>query len=441
MSRAAPGTKTRSSSAARVRQAYRGKVLTATSSPASSKTGECDSIAYFEDGLLIVEESGRIAQVAAYDRSLHPGPVHDMRSCVLMPGFVDAHIHYPQTRATGSASGELLEWLTQTVFPEEARFADEGYARVVAQEFIQRMLGFGTTTCSAYSSSLQRATHVLFDELDRAGMRAIAGLTLMDQACPEAIAVPRQRAMAACAELIARWHGRDGGRLSFAVTPRFAPSCSRALMEDAARLASDHDLVIQTHIAECGDEGKEALRAHPYASDYLDIYDQVGLLTPRTLVAHAIHLSASEWDRVAARGARVVHCPDSNAFLGSGRMRLGEAQARGIPVALGSDVAAGRSFDMRRTIASAYDTCVSLGRRPSPEELFTLATAGGARALGLDGVIGTLEPGQEADFIAVRLPDYVQGRRDVLSQIVFAGDLAVVERAFVRGRMVFSRSL
>jgi guanine deaminase len=212
-------------------------------------------------------------------------------------------------------------------------------------------------------------------------------------------------------------------------------------MEGAARLASDHGLIVQTHIAENGDEGRVALEAHPYASDYLDIYDKVGLLTERTLVAHAIHLSPSEWDRIAARGARVVHCPDSNFFLGSGQMRIGDARVRGIPVALGTDVAAGRSFDMRRTMASAYDTAACHGRRLAPEELFLLATLGGAQALGMEGVVGALEPGFEADFIAVRVPDYVQGMRDVLAQIAFAGDLAFVERAFVRGRMVFSRSL
>lgn len=395
---------------------------------------------YIADGLLIVE-GGRVASVGPFAAGVFEGPVRDMRPCVLLPGFIDAHTHYPQTRVTGSASGELLEWLEKTVFPEEMRFSDELYARTVAREFVERMLSFGTTTCAAFGSSLPHATDILFEELDRSGMRAIAGLTLMDQGCPEGLALPRARAVEACGDLIARWHGRDDGRLSFAITPRFAPSCSRGLMEGAARLAADHGLYIQTHIAESRAEDREALVAHPYASDYLDVYDKVGLITGRTLLAHAIHLSASEWDRVAERGARVVHCPDSNFFLGSGQMRMIEARSRGIPVALGTDVAAGRSFDLRRTMASAYDTAVCNGGRAPAGSIFALATLGGAEALGLEGSIGTLEPGKEADFIALHLPEYVEGLEGVLAQIAFAGDLVWVERAFVRGRMVFSRSL
>jgi guanine deaminase len=429
-----------------VRQAFRGKVLTALAGSGPARNRGRDhgypdvELLYIEDGLLIVE-GGRIASVGPFAAGVFEGPVRDMRPCVLLPGFIDAHIHYPQTRVTGSASGELLEWLVKTVFPEEARFADEAYARTVAREFIERMLSSGTTTCAAFGSSLPRAMNVLFEELDRAGMRAIAGLTLMDQACPEALSLPRAKAMEACGELIARWHGQDEGRLSFAITPRFAPSCSRKLMEDAARLAADHELYIQTHIAESRAEDREALAAHPYASDYLDVYDKVGLITERTLLAHAIHLSPSEWDRAAERGARVVHCPDSNFFLGSGQMRMLEPRSRGIPVGLGTDVAAGRSFDMRRTMASAYDTAVCHGGRAKAGAMFALATLGGAEALGLEGSIGSLEPGKEADFIALHLPEYVEGQDNVLAQIAFAGDLAFVERAFVRGRMIYSRSL
>jgi guanine deaminase len=432
-----------------VRQAFRGKVLTAIGAPRASKGAARArgdqaypevELLYIEDGLLIVE-GGSVASVGPFAAGKFEGPVRDMRPCVLLPGFIDAHIHYPQTRVTGSASGELLEWLVKTVFPEEMRFSDELYARTVAKEFVERMLSSGTTTCAAFGSSLPRATDVLFEELDGSGMRAIAGLTLMDQACPEALALPRAKAVEACSDLIARWHGRDDGRLSFAITPRFAPSCSRRLMEDAARLAADHGLFIQTHISESRAEDREALAAHPYASDYLDVYDKVGLITDRTLLAHVIHLSGSEWDRVAERGSRVVHCPDSNFFLGSGQMRMIEARSRGIPVALGTDVAAGRSFDMRRTMASAYDTAACYGQRASAGSVFALATLGGAEALGLEASIGSLEPGKDADFIAMRLPEYVEGLESVIAQVAFAGDLACVERAFVRGRMVFSRSL
>lgn len=416
--------------------AYRGKILTPLSLPSPGVGSASAPLLYIEDGLLTVDAAGRIQTVAPFDRSLFHGPVRDLRPGVLLPGLIDAHTHFPQTRITGSASGPLLEWLAETVFPEEARFHDEAYARAVADEFIHRMLSSGTTTCAAFSSSSPRATHILFEALARSGMRAVAGLTLMDQDCPEAIRLSHNAAIPACEELIDRFHGYDGGRLSFAITPRFAPSCSRRLMEAAARLASDRGLHVQTHIAENITEGDVTLAAHPYADDYLGVYEKVGLITGRTLLAHAIHLSPAEWDRIAEGRARVVHCPDSNFFLGSGRMRLSEPRSRGIPVALGTDIAAGRTFNMRRAIASAYDNALCVSQRASPEELFRMATLGGAEALGMDAVVGSLEVGKEADFIVVRVPPYAQSMAEVIAQIAFCGDATAVERAFVRGRQV-----
>src|SRR6185437_10732222 len=231
----------------------------------------------------------------------------------------------------------------------------------------------------------ERATNVLFEALAASGLRAVAGLTLMDQHCPEALRVPRAEAMAACDRL-----------------------------------------------AEQPDEADAVLAAHPIADDYLGVYQAVGLLGPRTIFAHAIHLSSSAWDRIAGAGASIAHCPDSNFFLGSGRMSLADVRSRHVRVGLGSDVAAGRSFDMRRAMAYAYDNALCLGERPSAGELFTLATLGGAAALHLDTEIGTLEPGKAADFVALELPAHATGQADVLAQIAFA-DAGRVTRAFVRG--------
>jgi guanine deaminase len=410
------------------RRAYRGRVLT--------PVGSAGALAYFADGLLVVED-GRIVSVGPYAAGDTPGAVLDLRPAVLLPGFVDAHLHFPQTRVIGSASGPLLDWLDQTVFPEEARFRDEAYARVVAAELTSRLLAAGTTTSAIFSSSSERATSALFEALDHAGLRAVAGLTLMDQACPEAVRVPTEEALAACERLVARWHGHDAGRLTFAVTPRFALSCSRALMEGAARIARDHDLLIQTHIAENAAEGEAVLEAHPWGGDYLGIYEKTGLLGPRTVLAHAIHLSASEWDRVASLGVSIAHCPDSNFFLGSGRMRLHEAESRRVRVGLGSDVAAGRSFDLRRAMAHCYDNALALGRSVAPARLLTLATLGGASALGLAAETGSLEAGKSADFIAVTLPEYVDTEGAILAQLAF-GDSGRVERVFVRGERVLA---
>jgi guanine deaminase len=410
------------------RRAYRGRILTPESAGGALR--------YIADGLLVVEEE-RIVSVGPYAAEAAIAAVLDLRPAVLLPGFVDAHLHFPQTRVIGSASGPLLDWLDQTVFPEEARFRDEAYARSVAAELVARLLAAGTTTSAIFSSSSEQATSMLFEALAQAGLRAAAGLTLMDQACPEAVRVPAAEALAACERLVARWHGHDGGRLTFAVTPRFALSCSRALMEGAARIARDHDLLIQTHIAENPAEGEAVLAAHPWGGDYLGIYEKTGLLGPRTLLAHAIHLSASEWDRAAALGVSVAHCPDSNFFLGSGRMRLHEAESRRIPVGLGSDVAAGRSFDLRRAMAHAYDNALAIGVSVAPARLLRLATLGGAEALGLAAETGSLEVGKSADFIAVSLPEYVDTEGAILAQLAF-GDSGRVERVFVRGERVFA---
>jgi guanine deaminase len=386
--------------------------------------------------VLVVDAGGRIAWVGPAAEASFPGPILDARPAVLLPGFIDAHLHYPQTRITGSASGALLEWLERSAFPEEARFADPAYAERVAGELTRRLLAAGTTACAVFSSAHPAATDRLFDALLRAGLRAAAGLTLMDQACPAALCLDFREAIPAARDLVQRWHGAGGGRLEFAVTPRFAVSCSRPLLEAAARLAADHGLLIQTHVAEQPAEAEAALRAHPWAADYLDIYDKVGLLGGRTLLAHAIHLSDREWDRLAAAGAKVAHCPDSNFFLGSGRMPLGQARWRGVPVALGSDVGGGRSFDLRRAMSYAFDSAMCIGERPAPAELLTMATLGGAAALGIADRVGSLEPGKEADFLVMRCPEYATTEEAVLAQIVFAGEPSGVERAYVRGVQV-----
>lgn len=411
-----------------MKRAFRGRVMTACSGG--------DGLRFLDDGVLVIGEDGRIEAIEPWSGAPNGALVRDVRPFLLVPGFVDAHLHYPQTRVIGSATGPLLPWLERTVFPEEARFLDERHASAVAAELTQRLAAAGTTTAVLYSSSDPRATRVLFEALARSGHRAFAGLTLMDQHCPEPLRVHADHALAACAELVRAYHGHDRGRLSFVLTPRFAPTCSRALLEGAGRLAQDHGLFVQTHVSENPDECRAALAVHPFATDYLDIYDRTGLLGERTLLAHAIHLSPDEWDRVRARGARIAHCPDSNFFLGSGRMRLAEARARSIPVALGTDVAAGRTFDLRRIMSSTYDNATCIGDPITPEELFRLGTLGGAEALGLAGETGSLEAGKDADFCVIELPAYVEEHGDVLSRVVFSSDTTPVRETYVRGRRV-----
>lgn len=409
--------------------AWRGRVLTPL-------TG--GGVELIDDGVIAADETGVITEVAPWRRARKRMrcPVRDLRPHLLLPGFVDAHLHYPQTEIIGRATGPLLEWLETSVFPEEARFSRAQHAHRVAELFLDRMIAHGTTQAAVFSSSNARATQVLFEHFANRGLRGVIGLTLMDTRCPKALRVPRDKAIRAASRLADKWHGFDQGRLRFAITPRFALSCTKALLRDAGKLAQEMALPVQTHIAETKREGVETLAAHKYASSYLDVYDRAGLVGERTIFAHAIHLSAGEWRLMRDRGAHVAHCPDSNFFLGSGRMSLSRALRHGVNVALGSDIAAGRSFSMRRIMASAYDNAMCLGQAPALSELLTMATLGGARALGSDAVTGTLEPGKHADLIAVPCSEQAKGLEQVLQQLVFDTDAPQVAAAFVRGRKV-----
>ena len=406
--------------------ALRGRVLTPTVGGA---------IIHHDDGVVMFDR-GRITFVGSWRaaRRRYAGPVRDVRPGVIVPGFVDTHLHYPQTRIIGHATGPLLDWLNSSVFPEEARFRRAVYAAEVADEFVDRMLASGTTCAGVFSSSSPRATEALFSCLAARGMRAVVGLTLMDARSPKTLVVSREKALRACRKLVKRWHGYDGGRLRFAVTPRFALSCSRRMLIAAGRLAQQFELTVQTHVGETQKEGEETLRAHKYAKHYVDVYDAAGLLGERTVLAHCIHLSRDEWNRVRDRGAKVAHCPDSNFFLGSGRMPLHHAKRRGIAVGLGSDVAAGRSFSMRRAMASAYDNAICLKRPIGTDELFFMATLGGAEVLGCADRCGSLEVGKDADIVVLPAPAAATNRENLLAALVFDNDAVSVEDVYVRGK-------
>jgi guanine deaminase len=404
----------------------RGTILTPTAA---------GSLRYWRDGALLSDGEGRILFVGSYAaaRRRYAGPMHDVRPGLVMPGFVDAHTHYPQTRIIGRATGPLLTWLDTAVFPEEARFAAPSHARKVAEHFASRLVRCGTTTAAVFSSSHPRATDTLFRSLEQHGLRALVGLTLMDRRCPRALRLGSEEAMAAIRKLAKRWHGRHD-RLRLAMTPRFALSCSRKILRHAGALARELSLPVQTHIAETRDEGAQTLIAHRYASDYLAVYEGAGLLGPRTILAHAIHVSGSEWRRIADSGAAVAHCPDSNFFLGSGRMHLGRVRKHGITVGLGSDVAAGRIFSLRRAMAHAYDNAMCARVTTTPEELFAMATMGGARALGWSDRIGSLEPGKDADIAVFELPRHIEGQSQILAHLLFDTDELEAKMSYVRGR-------
>lgn len=385
---------------------------------------------FLPDALLTVE-GGRFAQVEPAPPGCavpetHPG-------AVLLPGLVDAHVHFPQTRVLGSASGPLLDWLARSVFPEEARFASRGYAEAVATEFCDALVASGTTCAAIYGSSHPGSTEALFAALDHRGLRAIAGMTLMDRGAPPDLLMPGPWAIEAARALADRWHGHDDGRLQYAVTPRFALSCSPELLRGAGKLAHERGLRVQTHLSENKAEIEATAAAFPECSDYLAVYERHGLCHDRTILGHCIWLSDGEWTRLSMRGAAVAHCPDSNFFLGSGLMPLRAALDRGVRVGLGTDVGAGRTFSVRRVAARAYDAALLRDAPVSPEALLWHATLGGARALGLDDRIGRVAPRHEADLVAVDVPEAATGA-SLIDALLFRDDAGPVRAAYVRGR-------
>jgi guanine deaminase len=359
---------------------------------------------------------------------------HDLRPAVVVPGFVDAHLHYPQTRIVGSASGPLLQWLQRSTFPEEERFEDPEHARDVAEIFVDRMLSAGTTLAMVYGSVHEVAANALFERLDASGMRALAGPVLMDAHSPSALTVDVDEAIPVLENLVTRWNGHDDGRLRVAVIPRFALSCTETMLAEAGRVARENDLWVTTHLSENLDECRVATERFGTA-DYLAIYENAGLLHERSVYAHCIHLSDSEWRRFAEAGAVVAHCPDSNDFLGSGGMPVGAVLDHAIPLAIGTDIAAGRSFRIPRILSSAYDNSLRQGRPLTPEHLFWLGTRGGALALGEDRV-GAVEVGLRGDLVALDVPWWVETPEQALGAVLFDHDCRVL-RTWVDGRSVF----
>ncbi|MCA9649458.1 MAG: guanine deaminase [Myxococcales bacterium] len=391
------------------------------------------TIEQWPDALVEVAADGRIAAL----REAPPDCTRPVTwpGAVILPGLVDAHVHYPQTRILGSASGPLLPWLERSVFPEEARFADPGYAAAVAEEMCEAFIAQGTTLAAIYCSAHPGATEILLEAIERHGLRAVAGLALMDRSAPPPVLLPAAEALAACDDLHARWHGRDDGRIRLSMIPRFAISCTPELLRGAGLRSREHELLLQTHISENPDEIEHTLELFPGSRDYLGVYEDHGCVGPLTVLAHCIHLSEDEWSRLRAQDVAVAHCPDSNFFLGSGCMPLRKALELGLRVGLGTDVGAGRTFSLRRVAAAAYDASLLRGAMVGPEELLWLATRGGARALHQDDRLGCIAPGFDADLVAVDVPARLSGPA-LLDALLFRHDAGPVRATMVRGRVL-----
>jgi len=360
---------------------------------------------------------------------------------LICPGFVDAHVHYPQTAIIASWGKRLRDWLETYTFPEEMRLADPAYAADIAGRYLDLTLSHGTTTVASYCTIHPHSVDALFEAAAARGQRIVAGKTCMDRNAPDGLQDTAQSAYDDSAALIARWHGV--GRGSYAITPRFSPTSTPAQLAALGALWAAHpDCLMQTHLSEQTDEIEWMRSLHPQARDYLDTYEEHGLLGARGLYGHAIHLEPRERDRLAEIGAAVVHCPTSNTFIGSGLFDMAGVTARGINVGLATDTGGGSSFGMLRTMAAAYEIGQLRHAPMHAAQLIWLATAGSARSLHLGDKIGSLAAGMEADLCVLDLsstPAIAQraARADSLWEQVFAtimmGDDRAVADVWVAG--------
>jgi guanine deaminase len=380
-------------------QAYRASLLHFHADPAFAE----HAYSWHEDGLLIVaggfvHAAGDYAQLAP---QLPAGvePI-DYRGKLIVPGFIDTHLHYPQTDMIASPAPGLLPWLDTYTFPTERQFSSEAHGAEVAEFFLDQLMRSGTTTAMVYCTVHKESVDAFFSASTKRGLRMVAGKVLMDRHCPDFLADTAEGGVRDSEELIGRWHKQ--GRSLYAITPRFAPTSSEAQLTLTGELARAYpDTFIQTHVSENPDECAWVKSLFPASRSYLDVYDHYGLLRQRALFGHCIWLDDSDFARMAETGAAAAVCPTSNLFLGSGLFDFERADARGVLLSLASDVGAGTSFCMLQTMNEAYKVARMKGSYLPALRMFYLATLGAARAMQLEGTIGNFAHGAEADFVVL----------------------------------------
>lgn len=333
----------------------------------------------------------------------HPAArVVNYGSHLICPGFVDAHVHYPQTAIIASWGKQLIDWLNTYTFPEEMRLQDPAYGEKIAARYLDLALAHGTTTMCSFATIHPASVDAFFTEAATRNLRVVAGKTCMDRNAPDGLRDTAHSAYDDSKTLLEHWHGK--GRAHYAITPRFSPTSTPEQLSALGALWSEHpDCLMQTHLSEQLPEIAWVRDLFPEARDYLDTYEAHGLIGERAVFGHAIHLEPREIDRIAETGAALAHCPTSNSFIGSGLMDLAGLAARHIPIGLATDTGGGSSFSMLRTMAAAYEIAQLRGTALHPAQLLWLATAGSARSLHLHDTIGTLRAGFDADITVLDL--------------------------------------
>ncbi len=415
---------------------------------------EEESVRYLPDGLLVLE-NGKVKAFGSYDDLQAdygeiPTTVYAER--LIMPGFIDTHIHYPQTEMIAAYGEQLLEWLDQYVFPTEAKFQDKDYARKVADIFLDQLLSNGTTTALVFAAVFPQSVDAFFEAADNRNLCMIAGKVMMDRNAPDAVCDTAESSYQETKALIQKWHKK--GRLRYAVTPRFAITSTDEQLQKAGKLLEEFpDVYMHTHISENLKEVEWVKELFPNCSGYLDAYDQAGLVKERSVFAHGIHLTDSEFQRLSEAKSAIAFCPTSNLFLGSGLFKIEQAKSTDYPVkvGLGTDVGAGTSFSILQTANEAYKVAQLRQQKLSPFKALFLATLGGAKALCLEDTLGNFDIGKDADFIVLNLratplmafrnssevPESLNELGDRAFSLIMMGDDRAIESVYIQGNMAY----
>ena len=428
-------------------QAYRGSLLHFLADPAFSD----QSHDWYEDGLLIVAD-GKVQAAGDY-ATLHATlppetEVHDYSGKLLMPGFIDTHVHYPQTDMIASPAEGLLPWLETYTFPVESKFGDPAHAAGVADFFLDELLRCGTTTAMVYCSVHPQSVDAFFTASEQRGLRMVAGKVMMDRNCPDYLRDTAESSARDTEALIQRWHNH--GRSLYAITPRFAPTSTEEQLHLAGELARAYpDTFIQTHVSENEAECAWVRELFPKSRSYIDVYDSYGMMRPRAMYGHCIWLDARDRERMAETRSAAAICPTSNLFLGSGLFDFERADTAGVPLSLATDVGGGTSFSMLQTMNEAYKVARLGGSYLPALRMFYLATLGAARSMQLEGTIGNFSAGAEADFIVVdpqatpllrRRTDRVESLEELLFALALLGDDRAIAATYSAGRKVHARA-
>lgn len=386
-----------------------------------------ERLRHIPDGLLLLN-GGVIVWFGSWQQGealLPPGfAVTEYRDKPIVPGFIDTHIHYPQTEMIGAYGDQLLDWLNNYTFPTESRYGCERHADAMSAFFLRELLSNGTTTALVFGSVHPQSVDALFSQAQTLNMRLIAGKVMMDRHAPQALLETPEQSYRDTRELIERWHGK--GRLGYAITPRFAPTSTPALLAQVQRLREEFpDVWLQTHLSENPQEVAWVKSLFPQSQSYLDVYHRYGMTGGKSVFAHCLHLEEQEWDCLCETRSAIAFCPTSNLFLGSGLFDLQQAWRKRVKLGIGTDVGAGTSFNMLRTLGEAYKVGQLQHYRLSAVEAFYHATLGGARALSLDDKIGNFDVGKEADFVVL------DPAVTPLQQLRYANSATPAEQGFV----------